>query len=782
MNEKSLRVLEWPKIRAQVAERASFSLGKAMVQELTPATDLESVQERLTLTSEALALVWKHGDPPMGGASDVRPAVERAKLGGIIDENQLLSIHGLLYCTDRLGRYMQSAGPNLKEISSGLTSLHSLSDEIVRCIDEEGTVRDHATPELARIRQKQRTLANRIRDRLDALIHSASAQKMLQDPIVTLRGGRYVVPVRSEYRSQFQGIVHDQSGSGATVFMEPTFAVELNNELRIAEQAEQAEIERILRRLTEMVAAHSHEILQNLEIIAELDAVFARAKYSRAIDGTEPLMNDKGIIEIKEGRHPLLSGAVVPITVWLGKDFHVLVITGPNTGGKTVTLKTVGLFTIMAQAGLHIPARDGSRLAVFSGVYADIGDEQSIEQSLSTFSSHMTNIVGILDDVTPDSLVLLDELGAGTDPTEGAALATVILEYLRSKGIRTIATTHYSELKNYAYANPDVENASVEFDMETLRPTYRLAIGVPGKSNAFAISRRLGLSAELVEAARSLLSSDHVKAEELIGEIELDRQQAAKARQEADDLRREYERLRNDYEDRLRILEEEREEIVRRTREEQEQLLIKTRAELDQVLGEVRRLERVEAEEAIKASREKITAQQEALAAKRPRATVKAGPSNLKPGEQVRIKSLRQMAYVLEPPTASGDVLVQAGIMKITVKAHDLDRVEEQHTKVVRPTRSAGTSSLSKSTSIRSEVDIRGKTVEEGLEILDKYLDDAFLSSLSRVRIIHGKGTGALRAAVKDYLSSHPFVKAHQDAAPNEGGTGVSIAELDSAK
>jgi len=762
-----------------VAERASFSLGKALVESLEPSTDYGTVREQLALTSEAVALLWKSGDPPMGGASDVATALERAKRGGVLDTGQLLAVYGLLYCAERLSRYMKAAGPGLAEISRGLVPLPSLAAEITRCLDEEGMVRDNASPELARIRQKQRTLANRIRDRLDALIHSPAAQKMLQDPIVTIRGGRYVVPVRSEYRSQFQGIVHDQSASGATVFMEPAFAVELNNELRLAEQAEQAETERILRQLSEAVANHADHLSLTLDTTARLDAIFARAKYSRAQNGTEPRLNDRGFIHLKQARHPLLTGEVVPIDVWLGDEFHVLVITGPNTGGKTVTLKTVGLLCAMAQAGLHIPAQDGSHLPVFEGIFADIGDEQSIEQSLSTFSSHMTNIVGILHSVTRDSLVLLDELGAGTDPAEGAALAAVILEHLRVRGVRTIATTHYSELKNYAYANPDVENASVEFDAETLRPTYKLAIGVPGRSNAFVIARRLGLDASLVEEAQSLLGAEHVRTEDLIGEIEMDRRQAAEARREAEELRREYERLHNEYAERLRVLQREKEEILASARAEQERLLANARAELDRLLGEIRRLGKAEAEEAVKQAREQIAGKQQELAAQRTKPAAKTGPAGLRRGEQVRIRSLRQLGYVLEPPGSSGEVLVQAGIMKITVPVHDLERVEQESAKVIRRATTAGSGRLSKSSTISSELDIRGKTVEEGLEAVDKYLDDAVLSSLARVRIIHGKGTGALRAAVQDYLKSHPLVKHVHDGAPNEGGSGVSIVELD---
>lgn len=760
-----------------MAERTSFSLSRERINELVPKTDLKEVVHTLALTTEGVRLLWKHGDAPFGGASDIRSEVGRARIGGALDPGQLLTIGDFLYCVAQLKKFLADEEGPLAEFASSLVSIPTLREEIERCIEHDGTVRDWASPELGKIRNKLRTLANRLRERLDNMVHSPAMQKILQEPIVTVRNGRYVVPVKSEYRSKFQGIVHDQSGSGATLFMEPAFAVELNNELNVAEQQEQAEIERILRKLSGVVSENSQVLLSNLELVTELDCIFAKARYSRAIDGVEPIMNGEGRIHIKQGRHPLLRGEVVPIDVWLGEDFHVLVITGPNTGGKTVTLKTVGLFSLMAQAGLHIPAASGSTLAVFSGIYADIGDEQSIEQSLSTFSSHMTTIVEILKEVGPNSLVLLDELGAGTDPTEGAALATAILEHLRAAKIHTIATTHYSDLKSYAYTNDGVENASVEFDLQTLRPTYRLSIGIPGKSNAFAISQRLGLSSSIIEMAQALLSSDHAKVEDLIGEMESSRRQAQEDQIAAERLRHEYEELKRKYERELAGLQERRLAILDEAREEAKSLLEQTQSEINTILGAVRRMGKEELEESVKEYRTQLTQKTQKLSVKRREKPQAQGPKNLKPGEEVRIKSLRQTGFVLEPPTSSGDVQVQAGIMKITVKLADLERVEEQ-TKQVAKKRGSSRGHLAKSRTISNEIDLRGKSVEEGLALVDKYLDDAFLSSLGRVRIIHGKGTGVLRDAIQQYLARHPHVHHFGYAAPNEGGNGATVVDL----
>ncbi len=773
-------MLEWPKVKELVAEKASFSLGREAVLQLSPKTDLTEVVQELKLTSDAVRLLWKHGDAPFGGAADIRQVVGRSQLGGILDADQFLPIADFLYCVAQLRKYLDDEEGPLAELAAGLTPLPSLKAEIERCIDPEGHVKDSASPELGRIRSKMRTLANRIRERLDSLVHSSAMAKILQDPIITVRNGRYVVPVKAEYRSKFQGIVHDQSGSGATLFMEPAFAVELNNDLNVAEQQEQAEVQRILKGLTAEVAEYSAVILNNLQIVTELDCIFAKARYSRAVDGVEPVMNDQGRINIKQGRHPLLKGKVVPIDIWLGNEFHVLVITGPNTGGKTVTLKTVGLLSLMAQAGLHVPAEPGSELAVFEGIYADIGDEQSIEQSLSTFSSHMTTIVGVLDDLKKNSLVLLDELGAGTDPTEGAALATAILEHLRSRGVHTIATTHYSDLKSYAYTHEGVENASVEFDLKTLRPTYRLSIGIPGKSNAFAISRRLGLSEDIIEQAQQLLSSEHLQVEDMIGEMETNRRQAERDRAAAENLRREQEELRATYERKLQELEAKRTELLDQARADAQRLLEEAQSEINAILGQVRRMGREELETNVKEYREEIASRREALSKQRKERPKAQGPANLKPGEEVRIKSLRQNGFVLEPPTAGGDVLIQAGIMKITVKVDDLERIEAREAKpqVRRGGGGTGRAHLSKSRTIRSEIDLRGKTVEEGLAIVDKYLDDAFLSSLGRVHLIHGKGTGALGEAIHQYLGTHPHVQAFRYGAPSEGGHGVTVVDI----
>ncbi|NLJ80534.1 MAG: endonuclease MutS2 [Firmicutes bacterium] len=778
MEEKSLKVLEWPKVKKLVAAKTSFSLGRQKVEQLVPSADKEEVTARLALTSEALRLLNRYGDAPFGGAGDIRPMVKKARLGGILEAEQLLPVQDLLYSSKNLKGYLSKEEGPLKGLGDSLSSLSDLEKEIERCIDEDGYVKDGASRELRRIRSRMRALAARIRERLDSLVHSSSMQKILQNPIITIRNGRYVVPVRSEYRNRFKGIVHDQSGSGATFFMEPDFAVELNNDLNVAEQEEHNEVQRILKRLSAAVAEQSALLLKNLEVVAELDCIFARARYSREIRGIEPIINDQGRLDIKQGRHPLLRGDVVPIDVWLGGDFHVLVITGPNTGGKTVSLKTVGLLAVMAQAGLHIPAEQGSQLTVFSGIYADIGNEQSIEQSLSTFSSHMNAIVGILKEVKDNSLVLLDELGAGTDPTEGAALAIAVLEHLRLSNTYTIATTHYSDLKSYAYTSPGVENASVEFDLETLRPTFRLSIGIPGKSNALAISQRLGLQKSVISKAQSLLSPDHIRVEDVIDEMETKRRQAEQERASGEEFRREYQDLKNRYEKLLRDLEEDKNKILEQARSEAQSLIKEAQTELNRVLGQARRLGQQELEEGVKSYREQIAARGRELGALQKQKTKATGPTDLKAGEEVRIRSLRQTGFVLEPPSSGGEVLVQAGIMKISVKAEDLVRIKSEKVAVQRRPGGVSRGHLAKSSSIRSEIDLRGKTVAESLALVDKYLDDAFLSSLARVRIIHGKGTGVLREAVQEFLSTHPHVRSAQYGAPNEGGDGVTVAEI----
>lgn len=773
MDERSLRILEWDKIKQQVAEFASFSLGKQLILALEPSANFDEVERNLEQTTQALALLWKHGVPPFGGAADIAPILRRAQVGGILEGEELIRLAAVLECAANMKRYL-SDSDHFAAFREQLSTLPELRSEIFRCFDDEGSIKDNASPQLASIRRKIKNLENRVRDKLDNIIHSSSNQKLLQDSIVTIRSGRFVVPVKQEYRSFFPGIVHDQSASGATVFVEPAAVVEINNELRIAHQEEHREIERILREFSSEVVPHVEELKLTLETLAELDLIFAKGKYSRKIQGAAPKLNQNGYVNIKQGRHPLLTGTVVPIDLWLGDKAFILVITGPNTGGKTVTLKTVGLFAVMTQAGLHIPAEAGSHMAVFDNIFADIGDEQSIEQSLSTFSSHMSNIVKILEQSTSNSLVLLDELGAGTDPTEGAALATALLEHLRLKRVTTIATTHYSELKNFAYANPEVENASVEFDPVTLKPTYRLAIGIPGQSNAFAIARGLGLSDEIVAAARSLLNEERIRIDEIIGEIEADRQESRKAREEAESLRAEYNALKQKYDLLYRDLSERRGELLIQAQEEAAELVKKTREELDLLVGELRRQQNIDLEKIVAAKRQELMEQQKKLKTTRPQKPAAEPVKHLKVGEQVRVRSLNQTGHVVE--LSDNEAQVQVGIMKVSVSLTDLERANHQpQSKVTHRIRSRG---LGKSSAIKPEIDLRGFTIDEALPAVDKYLDDAFLSSLNQVRIIHGKGTGALRDAVQDQLRSHPHVKSFRLADPNQGGSGVTVVEL----
>ncbi|HKM18393.1 MAG TPA: endonuclease MutS2 [Limnochordia bacterium] len=773
MDQRSLRVLEWDKIKHQVAQFASFSLGKQLALELQPSSVPDEVKARQELTTQSVAMLWKQGTPPFGGATDVTSILQRAAVGGILDGQELLKLAGVLDCAGNMRRYLGEVEV-FQRFRDQLAYLPELAAEINRCLDDEGQVKDSASPKLKAVRQKIRSLEARVREKLNSIIHSNSNQKLLQESIVTIRNGRYVVPVRQEHRSVFGGIVHDQSASGATVFVEPQAVVDLNNELRIALQDEQREIERILSELSSMAAPYAEQLRQTLDALARLDLVFAMGKYSRQTRSTAARINQEGKVLIKQGRHPLLTVEVVPIDFWLEGQAYILVITGPNTGGKTVTLKTVGLFAIMNQAGLHIPADEGSEMPVFDNIFADIGDEQSIEQSLSTFSSHMSYIVKILDQSTSQSLVLLDELGAGTDPTEGAALAMAILDYLRREQVTAVATTHYSELKHFAYAHPEVENASVEFDPVTLKPTYRLAIGIPGKSNAFAIAKGLGLKEELVGHARSLLSEQKIKVEDIIGEIEINQRQARQARDEAEALRNEYEQLKHKYEQLYQQLRDTREGLIARAHQEAEELVKKTRQELDLLIGELRKQQNVDLENMAKAKREELLGKERQFAAGKPQLSSTAPLHNLKPGEHVKVRSLNQTGYVLE--VTGNEAQVQVGILKVGAKLNDLERVApEPKTPIVHRVRGR---SMGKSISIKPEIDLRGYTVDDAEAAVDKYLDDAVLSSITQVRIIHGKGTGTLREAIQNQLSSHPYVKSFRLADPNQGGSGVTIVEL----
>lgn len=809
MNERTLRVLEYDKILHHLGERCASSLGREAALELWPWTDYSIVQMKLEETAEAVYLLERCGPAPFGGLHDIRSLLQRAEAGGLLLPEQLLLIGDTLRCIRRLKQYLEEnlrteAGGErfgaaehpvttpsiLPELAGDMKPFPDMENEIERCIGPDAEVKDTASPELARIRQKIRSIQAGIRQKLESIIRSPSTSRHLQESIVTLRNGRYVVPVKQEYRALIPGIVHDQSGSGATLFVEPMAVVELNNQLREVESAEKEEVERILRQLTEMIAVKAEEIKNSVEIAGTLDLIFAKARLALDWQCVAPEINQEGRLDIKSGRHPLLAGKAVPIDVQLGEDFRVLIITGPNTGGKTVSLKTIGLLTLMAQSGLHVPAAYGSKLAVFSSIYADIGDEQSIEQNLSTFSSHMKNIVAILNEVTADSLVLLDELGAGTDPAEGAALAMSILEQLLKIGCRAAATTHYSELKAFAYTEPGAENASVEFDVTTLRPTFKLITGVAGSSNAFIIAERLGLAEELIDKAKRRLKQDEIKVADVIRVVEENRRQTTKELEEAARLRQEQEALKAHYEELLSALQVKKEDMLARAKREAEKIVVEARHEVADLLGRLRKAAAAaEIEREAKEARRRLELHRQNLQEpEKPEAKALpkkpgGGTAGTRPrpaprlGDTVKVLSLNQEGQVVAAPDHNGQVLVQLGAVKLSLSTADIE-VMEKASRTPRPAGGFGTLVREKSATISPELHIRGLTVDEALAKVEKYIDDCLLAGLSQARIIHGKGTGTLRQAVHHYLKESPHVRNFHFAAPAEGGYGVTVVEF----
>jgi len=791
MNDKTLRVLEYHKIIEKVAEKAESELGKEMVRNIRPSTDINEVQYLQNETEEALKLLIKKGSPPLYGIQDISRELKLAEIGGVLTPGGLLRVSDSLRVARGLKNYLKEARdqgvtdyPILQELIDSLRVFKEIEDEINNAIIGEEEISDNASPTLRNIRRQIINKNESIRNKLNSIISSQQYAKYLQDSIVTVREGRYVVPIKAENKRFFQGIVHDQSASGATLFIEPMAVVELNNELRELEMKEREEIERILRELTSLVADKVEHIRHNLKTLKRIDYIFAKGKYALEINGIKPILNREGYINIKKGRHPLLDPKkVVPIDVYIGKDFNTLVITGPNTGGKTVTLKTVGLLTIMAQSGLHIPAEFNSEIGVFDKVFADIGDEQSIEQSLSTFSSHMKNIVGILEEVGPNSLVLFDELGAGTDPTEGAALAMAILGHLLNMDIRTIATTHYSQLKIYALTTDRVKNASVEFDVETLSPTYRLLIGVPGKSNAFEISKKLGLQSYIIEYAKSLVSRENVEFEDVLQAIDRDRRVIEESKQEAEKLKEEVRRLKEELELEKEKIKSSREKIIIQAREEARRILRSAKEESEGIIKELRNISsEIERDKLIRIQdmqekmRKNLDEVESQLSGDILNVKANKEIKNLKVGETVEVLSLKQTGTVLELPDEEGNVLVQIGIMKVKVNKSTLrraDQAEEEKAKT-------RTSKMirSKSSHVKNEIDLRGKTLDEALLELDKYIDDAYLAGLTEAYIIHGKGTGVLREGIKSYLKGHKHIKSYRTGNYNEGGTGVTVIEL----
>lgn len=780
LNSRVLRLLEYEKVKERLGKHVSSSLGKQKTEQLVPFYNLEEVTNHLEETDEGRKVLRLRGQAPLGGIRDIRQSLKRAEIGGVLNASELLDISSTIYGGKRFKTFLENMIedeielPLLGNLVSQIMSETELEREINACIDQDGDLLDSASDALRRLRTQLRSYESRVREKLESLIRSSSTRKMLSDALVTIRNERYVIPVKQEYRSSFGGMVHDQSSSGATLFIEPQSVVSINNQLKEVKVKEKQEIERILTELTAKVAESSETLRHNVEMLAEIDFIFARALYANELKATKPLMNDKGAFEIRKGRHPLLpQDDVVPISIELGNDYSSLVITGPNTGGKTVTLKTAGLLTLMAQSGLHIPADEDSSMSVFQHIFADIGDEQSIEQSLSTFSSHMTNIVDILDNIDHNSLVLFDELGAGTDPQEGAALAISILDYVYNSGAKVIATTHYSELKAYAYNRDGVMNASVEFDVETLRPTYRLLIGVPGRSNAFEISRRLGLMDVVIDDARSQISSENNKVDRMISSLEESQKKAESDRESAEEIRKEAEELKKDLEQQLQKFESQRERMLEEAEELAEQEVEKAKEKAKKIIQDLRTFQKgaVKEHQLIDAQKQLDETKPELKTTKQQ--AKKTQVKSYKPGDEVKVISFNQKGHIVEQ-VGKNEYQVQLGIMKMNVKANDLEGVKSKPVVERKP----HVTVRGRESSVKTELDLRGKRYEDAQVEVERYIDDALLAGYNQVSIIHGKGTGALRKGVHEWLQRHSRVKNLRMGGMNEGGGGVTVVEL----
>ncbi len=792
MNEKALKTLEYNKIIDKLVAFAGSELGRERCKKLLPMTDIGEIRRNQQETSDALTRVLRKGSLSFSGLRDIRASIMRLEVGGVLGMGELLQVSSVLNVALRVKSYGRSEGSeeetaidSLRERFSLLEPLSPLNNEIKRCILSEEEMSDDASPTLRHIRRSIKLTNDRVREQLNTIVNASSNQTMLQENIVTMRNGRYCLPIKAEYKSQFNGMVHDQSSSGSTLFIEPMAVVKLNNELRELAVKENDEIERILAELSNQAGEYCQELKDDITILAELDFIFAKASLSKGMRASEPVFNDKGYINIKKGRHPLIDNKkVVPIDIHMGKDFNLLIVTGPNTGGKTVSLKTVGLFTLMGQAGLHIPAFDGSELGVFEEVYADIGDEQSIEQSLSTFSSHMVNTVSIIKEANYRSLVLFDELGAGTDPTEGAALAMSILSYLHKKQIRTMATTHYSELKIFALSTEGVENACCEFDVETLRPTYRLLIGIPGKSNAFAISSKLGLPDYIITDAKERIGEKEQSFEDVISDLEKSRVTMEKDQEEIARYKEEVERLKKKLEQKNERIDEAKEKILRRANEEAREIIQEAKDFADESIrkynkwmkdGSMNR----EMEKQRSELRDKLNSTESKLALKGQKAKKQHKASDFKIGDAVRVLSMNLNGTVSSLPNDKGDLFVQMGILRSQVNIKDLELIDEPV--ITGPNMKktgSGQIKMAKTAYISPELNLIGKLVDEALPILDKYLDDAYLAHLPQVTIIHGRGTGALRNAVHNHLKKTRYVKSYRVGGFGEGDHGVTIVEF----
>lgn len=789
MIEAVLHTLEFHKIIELLAQRTTSSLGRELAEELKPVSKAELVQERIEETQEARDIMAAVPNVPLGGIRDIRKVVKRAELGAVLDPSELLSIASVLYASRRMKHFFHELPvetPLLSLVAGEIEVLRPIENAIETTLTEQGQIRDDASVELKNIRREIRTAQSRVKEKLDQILRSGEYQKYFQDALVTIRSDRYVIPIKQEYRQFFPGIVHDQSASGATVFIEPMAVVNLNNDIKQWTVAEKNEVERILQALSLQISRTGGAITANCQALARLDFVFAKARLSFDMQAQRPEINQNGYVKLQRARHPLIpSEVVVPIDVELGGSFHTLLITGPNTGGKTVTLKTVGLFALMVQAGLFIPAASGSVIAIFNNIFADIGDEQSIEQSLSTFSAHMTHLVKILQQVSARDLVLIDEIGAGTDPEEGAALAMAILEHLLASGARTIATTHYSELKTFAYSREGMINGSVEFDVETLKPTYRLLVGVPGSSNAFAISQRLGLSEQLIRRARELLEKEHADLETVLQGLEAEKIDYHKRNEEVARLEKEIARLKEELSREYDNLEEKKQRVLQKAQQEAGLLIRQAKRESDEVIAELK------AQFAVKTERDRQAAITKArgrlrTAGDRIEEVTETGddypelsPEQVKAGTGVYVTNLKQQGTVLS--VQGSELTVQLGVMKVNVPLAVCRLAGAAPAKKSQPgpSQTAGRRLDNSGTkAVSRQIDIRGTNVEEAELLLEKYLDDAIVAGLQEVLVIHGKGTGALRKGVRSYLKHHYHVKDISIGELNEGGDGATVVRL----
>lgn len=783
LEQKYINTLEFNKILDMLSNCATNDISRDMLYKTKPSTDTEQVKKLQNELSCAVNLLQKKGNPDMHGICDITQSLRRGEKGGIMNTKELLSVARVFTVAKNLVSY-NSENCVLSYLFDCLTPDRKFETAVSEAIISEDEISDSASPALYDIRKKIANTHAKIREHLNNIIHSTKYQKCLQEAIITIRDGRYVVPVKAEHKAEIGGIVHDMSQTGSTIFIEPNSVVSENNNIRELMGKEKAEIERILYGLTAMAVEKSHELFVNQRTICEIDCIFAKARLALSQNAISPKINENGYVVINKGRHPLLDKkTVVPISMHLGKEFKTLVITGPNTGGKTVALKTIGLFCLMTACGLGVPASDGTDICVFDNIFADIGDEQSIEQSLSTFSAHMKNIVDIINNITPNSLVLFDELGAGTDPTEGAALAISILSYVKDFGALTVATTHYSEIKIYALSTKGVENASCEFDVNSLKPTYRLLIGVPGKSNAFAISKRLGLSEYIISNATEHISEENIRFEDVISNLEKSRQEAEKERQLVEKYKRDAEKLKNELEaekEKIRIT---KQRLSENANKEAKRILEQAKKEADDIISEIKKARKLKSEQDMNRALNEAKTDINKKIKKRNAAEIAKPvqnneiPKNLAPGDTVEVLNIGQTGTVLSPPNGEGMVSLQVGMMKITSELKNLRLKNDK--KPQKQIQKQRTSSL-KTANIKPEIDIRGYMLEDALFTTEKYLDDAYLGGLNTVTIIHGKGTGVLRAGISDMLRKNPCVKSFRLGVYGEGETGVTVVELKS--